>query len=365
VKYTFFTYLFSILYYTFERKNMKKTLLILATVASSSAFAQITINAGNLVDAMSVVELAIDLNQISHTPSGPNQTWDYSGLVESESNSLQFGAPSWFTAGSNFPNASLGSVDQSGTEVFYSKTDTAFDLLGAYGDFTGDGNLTSVSFSPYQRQLNFPSTYGSTFENESAINLTINDVQGVDSVVVTITTYKTSEIDAWGNITTPFGTFNTLRQHVKDSVVQSFTAYLFGLPVQNQSETELTHTYSFYTDAENSKYILLQYTFDPEFSTVADVQWQKSAPVASIEVAQKTNSFIAFPNPALDVVTVLSDASMNGELTVVDLVGKVIYTENLTNTQQKTIDVSSWKAGMYVFNISSNGKTSSKKVTVK
>jgi hypothetical protein len=345
---------------------MKKMLLLVATVVSTSAFAQITITSANVVDPMQVIEMATDTAPlITHTPAGANQTWDYSSLMESETNSMEFGAPAWFTGGSNFPTASMGSIDQTGTEVFYLKSDQVFDLVGVFGDFVGDGTNTAVNFNPAQRQLTFPSTFGTTFNNLSVAKAKVNDIQGLDSVVVNITTHRFSLIDSWGNLTTPFGTFNSIRQHIKDSVIQEFTAYLFGFPVQNQSETFITHTYSFYTDAANSRYTLVQYNYDPEFNIIEEVQWQKSAPVVSLKEIEPKETFLVFPNPSSDYVTLVSNSTFNGELTVVDMLGKTIYTESLNNTPQKSIQVSTWEPGVYIFKLISNGKTITKKVTVK
>jgi hypothetical protein len=250
-------------------------------------------------------------------------------------------------------------------EVFYRKTNETFDVVGAYGDFIGDGTNIAVPFNPYQQQLSFPSTFGTTFQNVSIAKVKINDFQGLDSVVVNLTTHRFSTMDAWGSLTTPLGTFDVLRQHIKDSVIQSFTAYIFGFPVQEDTQTDITHTYSFFSNSPDSRYTLVQYNYNPEFNIIEEVQWQRSAPSVSVKEIEKKETFLVFPNPSSDVVTLISNSTFNGELTVVDMLGKTIYSETLNNTPQKSIQVSGWEPGVYIFKLNSNGKTITKKVTVK
>ncbi|MFK8043964.1 MAG: PA domain-containing protein [Crocinitomicaceae bacterium] len=76
---------------------------------------------------------------------------------------------------------------------------------------------------------------------------------------------------------------------------------------------------------------------------------------------------IAFPNPASENVSImLNDMSGSGFLTVVDLEGKVVISNNVTIDASKlTVDVSDLASGMYVFNLNlENGKTSTFNVVV-
>jgi hypothetical protein len=73
----------------------------------------------------------------------------------------------------------------------------------------------------------------------------------------------------------------------------------------------------------------------------------------------------AYPNPAIDAVTI----SINGEgvanLTVTDVAGKVVISNAVTlNAGKANVNIASLNAGIYVFNVAlENGKTSQFKVT--
>jgi len=338
---------------------MKTTLFFGALFICFSSSSQIFITSAHFIDASDVVQIGIDTNpSITHTPSGPNQTWDYGELNDYEIDFIGFGVADWFNGYSNFPNATLGTTDADGIQIFFRKNTDAFDLIGIYGDLFGEGTNSAVGFSPYQRQLSFPSTYGTTFTNESVINLTIEDFDDADSVEVTVTTHRTSVFDAWGTITTPFGTFNAIRQYTKDSTIQSFTAYLFGFPVFNDSETVVTHNYSFYSDAQNARYILLQYTYDPNTELLSNVQWQMAAPVLNNPTDLTQNQITIYPNPASDNINILFEQPFFGDISISDASGKVVYDASLVGDNNLNLVLNNWTPGVYLLHLKSASETS-------
>lgn len=74
----------------------------------------------------------------------------------------------------------------------------------------------------------------------------------------------------------------------------------------------------------------------------------------------------SFPNPAKDVVTVKVKAAGDAVLTVTDLAGRVVSTQNITISNGSfTANVSGFNAGTYVFSMSyANGASSQFKVVV-
>lgn len=336
-------------------------LLSLSTMVS----AQIFITSAHFIDVSDVVQIGIDTNpSITHTPAGPNQTWDYGELNDYETDFVALGMAEWFSGASNFPDATLGTQDETGIQIFFRKNTEAFDLMGIYGELFEEGEQSALGFSPYQRQLTFPSTYGTTFTNVSTINLTIEDFEGLDSIVVTVVTHRFSEMDAWGSLSTPFGTFDAIRQHVKDSTIQSFTAYLFGFPVGSESETFVSHNYSFYSDAQNARYILLQYNYDPEFDILENVQWQMAAPILNNENNLNDLQATIYPNPANHQVNVKFEQSFSGELIVLDISGQIIFQKQYENLMHDFVDVNNWTAGVYIFQFKSENIIQLKKVVI-
>lgn len=92
------------------------------------------------------------------------------------------------------------------------------------------------------------------------------------------------------------------------------------------------------------------------------------APASELGVEENTNVDVkAYPNPATENVTILLNGlAGNAALTVVDIEGRVILTDNVNITNSTlSVDVRDLANGMYVFNLKlENGQTSTFNVVV-
>jgi len=61
-----------------------------------------------------------------------------------------------------------------------------------------------------------------------------------------------------------------------------------------------------------------------------------------------------FPNPATNLLNIhLNKAPNNNELVITDILGKEVIKESLSNIDN-TIDISTWKKGVYLYNLKNN-----------
>jgi hypothetical protein len=73
-------------------------------------------------------------------------------------------------------------------------------------------------------------------------------------------------------------------------------------------------------------------------------------PLAVQEIASA--SFEVYPNPASDVVTIsFSNIPQDGNLTITDVLGRVVMNEGLTNNSIQTLDVSALPSGNYIITV--------------
>jgi hypothetical protein len=345
---------------------MKRILSLSFAFCSLQAISQITVNSWQFLGPSEVVVMALDEQpSISHTPSGPNQTWDYGELNEYSADGVAFGPAQWFTGNQYFPNANFGAEDE-GTSIFFRKNNEGFDLMGVYGDVMETGESMPITFSPYQRQIAFPMTYGQTWQNTSALQITITDLEEFgdvgDSLVVTVTTYRTGNVDGWGTLNTPLGTFDALRLHTQDSIVESVVVYAFGFPIFNESETTFENSYSFISNSLNSKYILVQYSYDPELELMSNVQWQMTTPVlASEDNASKVQPEI-YPNPTTDSFKI-SNLAIGDKISILASNGQLVSSFKVSSSDMD-FDVSNLSSGNYVVFIQGKTNVSAKKLSV-
>lgn len=334
---------------------MKKTLLLASALFSlGTAQSQITITEANIVSALDVITQSNDtLPSVAIPSGGENQTWDYStGLVAHEETSMSFTNPDWLANASYFPSANLGAVDQDGFEVFFIKDATEFGIVGFAGDFlgmgTGDVQLQS---DPAEILLQFPANYNDSYTTSSSSSFMLLGADlgvPVDSIVVKTYTTKTVLIDAWGSISTPYGTFDALRVNEMSVETDSTWTYFFGVETLFDNNESTNYSYIFYSDDAATKFPVLEMSHD-NAGTVYNVSWLKGAPAVSIDELASTNTSI-FPNPAINSFNVdIKDKEIT-EIEIYQMDGSLVLNQEI-NAQTTLVDVSQVKAGVYIYKL--------------
>jgi hypothetical protein len=336
----------------------RKLLFVLSLVTSATSFAQITINANDVIGFGEFIERTYDtIPAIAHGPAGVNQTWNYGALLNAHTTeNFGFGAASWYAGNTEFPDANLGINDAaSNSTVFVRKNVDALDIMGVYGDLFGTGSDEALVFDPFDRLITFPSTYETEFFNTYTFDLTLDGAAfGVDSIVANNTTDKTSTFDAWGSVTTPFGTFDVIRQYVYEYSSTEIDAYLFGTSVFNDVIVEETHTYYFWTNDAGSRYAVLEYTYDPIADMVTEAIWQSSAPVLALEEeGLPVSSLNVFPNPTSELLTIEVDGLGAHNFEIVDGLGRTALKGNMEGNVT-AISVAALENGIYTVRLTNN-----------
>jgi hypothetical protein len=356
---------------------MKKTLLsltLLTSIGIYSAQAQITVDLADVVAAGDAIEQAQDTisNGITIGSSGANQTWDFSSLHQDELDTLFFMDASPSPGNSNFPLSNLVMQESSDDSswVFLTKDASGFFMNGLL-QLQQDGSFQAVNFA--STLITFPSTMGTNFVdswNGVLIVLPVDtDPDGpgptpiIDSVKITRASSLSSNIDAWGDVTTPFGTFASLRQVVEDQTIDTtwtasggsgvwemidpVLASLFNL---DQIAYDTTRTARWWTNNPISKFPIVEMDYEDN-GTVNNIDWQKSTLVAAVTEQSVSVSTVSLsPNPAKTEVTIKTDLTNNNTIKILDITGKLIV-EKSFNTSQITLPVSAFNNGIYFYNI--------------
>jgi hypothetical protein len=341
---------------------MKKRLLSAVTIlclGTASSYGQISLNQYDMGTIGLQIQQAHDTLPPAGTmpgPKGANQTWNFAGISQDFVDTVTFTNPSWTPNGSNFPTANLA-ILAGGAVIYITNTSTSATSPGVAADFTGSGNMVSAKNTPPEVFMNWPATYGNNFQQ--TLRRTAKFYYGqdpgigvtIDSVRLRATVIKTDTLDAWGSVTTPMGTFNSLR--VKEYIVEydSIDAYVQFVGWQNDAivQQDSTLTYSWW--AKNIGYQVVQMTMDIPNDTVTSVSWLRTTPSNTSVNELSVGASVIYPNPASDAVTFVIDNTDASMITVYDVTGRIVNTVSVTGLNTTRLNVSEWSNGIYSYRV--------------
>ncbi|MEQ9187534.1 MAG: T9SS type A sorting domain-containing protein [Cryomorphaceae bacterium] len=194
-------------------------LLALATIFTAVTHAQITITQADYGQAGDSLIVGYD----DFPPSGlsvggtGSQTWDFTSLSLSNINSLNFVDPVNTISGGAFPNADLA-IERQNDTLFFASSSAAFVIDGFAGSGFGFPINIIADFNPNSTQIEFPSTLNASFVDTAVFDTTVNCAEfgfgsTCDSARLKRVLIGTSTVDAYGEVSTPGGTFTTVRQY--------------------------------------------------------------------------------------------------------------------------------------------------------
>lgn len=257
---------------------MKKQLLTLTLAfCTFLGYSQITIDSADFGQIGDEVIVVFDSVVSGHTvapPSSSAQTFDYTGLSFSATDTYYFLDPSGAPGASSFPNSNLlvtsgGGVDQN----FLIKTDSNLLMDGVYGDPFGVGSVESLNFDPNVLLTPFPLNYGDSYTSTQRIDTTLEDtITGLfDSLRLVSTTTIISSVDAFGTLNLPNLSESVLRKYDVEVRSDSVFGLIFGIWTTVQEATITSHYYRFL--AKNRGYYVLEAEAD-SLGNVLNVEYQ-------------------------------------------------------------------------------------------
>lgn len=351
---------------------MKKNLLFAALLFASGANAQITITNADMPSVNDTFRLSttVDSWGIDASLTGANYTWDFSFLeftsqdvdtavsVTSTPPLYQFYFnniilyPEWKAdyaiRGQDFSLLSMISF----TKIydFYKKSSSAFENVG-FGTTINGLLPASIRKMPVEVVYPMPLNYLDTYTNFSAFEMNIPSLMNYRQ-----TKDKSGEVDGWGTITTPFGTFNALRVKITQDIVDSIYLDTLGFPFEIPRPTETQYHWL----APGEDVPVLQINETSGFIT-SIIYKDKVHPVGLDELGY-TIDVSVFPNPSVNVIHVNAGEVINSyQLT--DLTGKIVLSQNI-NAKAFVIDATMIASGNYILNMKSNKGIAVNKVSI-
>jgi hypothetical protein len=349
---------------------MKKLLVLVACCSVVVLHAQITLTpASNFTAGTTHITGNRNSNlapNVVQGNAGPSQswnfvttTWDYydtTNFISVSSVPASYSAP--------YPQSNFAHYKDSDTTRY---TFWHTDANGLHGDGSAntDPNF-GIQYQHYQDPLTYmgwPMTYGTTLYDTAYTDYTSPIAMGsIDSTRQVMEVYYTIEADAWGTITTSYGSYNVLRVkregHYTIQYYTHDTVSGWSFPITSFLDERL---YEFWTDAAIGWPIArLAVNW---FSDTVTGYWIMTNLITDVNaLVKKEDALEIYPNPASEEITIATEVGAQWE--IADVMGRVVIT-GVARSEWERIDVAALAEGIYVISSIDNvGTRTSRRLVV-
>ncbi len=348
---------------------MKTKFILLFLSYTCVSFGQITLNSENypvVGDQIITVRdtLAVGLSQ---GEPGENQVYDFTQFIAHQTDTINFLDPDSTIYSDDFPNATVAYLKDS-TYGFFTQNSEQAELVGGVGYNRVSEDPIVLNYTNNETIAKFPTSYNDMWNDTSQYDFTI-DVSttfGIDSARNKRDTYKQVHNDGWGNVITSYGNFQCLRQKTYVTVID--TTWLHSLNggwaiLGTDIETDTLFTWS--TDYPSAKYPIASTRLDGNGNFTYLEVLRIANDGLSSKGSTRLNNVTIYPNPTHDRVNLSGlKTNTNYDLTLFNSSGQAVYTENLINTNNKTLDLSNFDKGIYFLSVTNEDGSSSVKQTL-
>jgi len=327
---------------------MKKTLplitssIVYCAMCIMQSSAQITLGSNDLPHSGHIYNLstAVPFSGMDATLTGANFTWDYSqlattrtgGRVDTFITVAQTASfySIYFTdiafnphrsnqaiAGTNFTLGTFITVTNA-FNFFYNST-SSYNQTG----FGANINIipTPIGYTPEDVVYKYPVAYGNVDSSNSSYNLPLGFIYYQRDMT------RHNEVDGWGQLTTPYGTFAALR--IKSTVVQQDTFHVDTIVHYGMKLPPITTVEYKWLGAGKGEPLLQINMTGP---AVTSIVYQDSVRTAGIPFQEKPAviDLNIFPNPASDRVFMQYSLSSGSDvhIDITDLSGAIIVSSD-------------------------------------
>ncbi|MFN4951465.1 MAG: T9SS type A sorting domain-containing protein [Flavobacteriales bacterium] len=334
---------------------MKNLIFIAIFCVSNYGFTQITFDQSDMPSVGDYIPRRSDTMTVLPGPggSGPNQVWNFTALsnnVISENTNVISVAST--PNGNQFGGSNMAMTNDNANYLYFNKSAQAFTTQGYSGDLLGTGTI-NAQFSPDLTLHQFPRTFGSSFTDTygidvivpgAAINPLISQIHFKRSSVVKDTT------DAWGQITTPFGTYDVLRIHTMETYVDSVWAQPLFPPTWSLVSTSADTTHSYSWVGKGGKLAIAEMSFDT-LGVPKIFKWTEMQGIAVGLTENQTSEIKITPNPTSSSgIISIQSCEIGEKFTLVNTLGKVVM-EGCILTKPLELNLTNLDQGLYILTL--------------
>lgn len=299
-------------------------------------------------------------------PSGANQTWNFSSVVDLGSTSVtQYMNAAGTPYASSFPSANIA-LTSPGTGFYqYINHQSAYiDFLGYQTYDSANSVNLMYTYSDPLRYSTFPVTYNTTTNDTYAASSTMS-VSGITLNIYDSGT-STAVADAWGTVITPAGTYsNCLR--IKTTRISRDSMVYVGIPIPPVVTVSHSVSYSWVEGNGAVGASRMQISIDSTFddtgalqSSDKTVQYLSSLVTGIDHVTVEESPLNVYPNPAAEYITLSSDDFNTGMsvVNIYNLRGQKVYSSELSTAPgtELSIPVDKLMSGVYTVSVTGGNK---------
>lgn len=309
---------------------MKRITFLLSILLTINAFGQISITSSDMPVPGDTLRssIAFNMDEFDFSRTGPDYNWNFSTLIPIEQRIdsfitvLETPVTFWpfFLTSANLvtkfnPASLLPGLPSAEAYRFLQNNATSYTDAG-YG-IIFEGTPLPLKFAQADEVYRFPMTYGQSWNGEAGLEIGLPDLG-----YLMIERSRENEIDGWGSLTTPFGTFEVLRYR---SVVDEFdSVYIEEGGIGQGIQRNYTE---YHWLAKESGIPLLQVSIDEQLGSTAI--YRDSARFITVGLnAQfaERNKLTVYPNPTSNLFTIShqAKAGSQAELSIYDLQGMLV-----------------------------------------
>ena len=294
------------------QKNLLFFAMAITLLCSTPSIGQITIHSSDMPSANDTIRLstaAPTTPGIDLTITGANTLWDYSQLqwtsqtIDTFLTVLSTGLIYQFAFfSSSFaqkgPDVGIATVQLTDVYNFYGKTSTLFQQTGIGA--TLNGLQTPLNFTSKDVIYRFPLNFGNQDTSNSVYGITIPSLGSYNANQTRI-----NDVDGWGTLLTPYGSFNCLR--VKSTLTGHDSIYVSAASTGFGFDRALTREYKWL--ATGKKVPVLQINTQellPGNETITSIVYRDSVRVLIVGVGEVNDlsQVNIYPNPASDKLNI-------------------------------------------------------------
>ena len=240
------------------------------------------------------------LTSVNYGSAGANQVYDFSALTNTHPLTISYVAASTIPQHTSFPTANQALLSN-GSYVYLDSTSSKYSAVGLQG--MAYSLLVLTPISPPEVLYEFPTQYQSTYQSSWGFYQGFKGNQvgqsSVDSVREIYTDNFTSDVDGWGKVITPVGSYRGLRIKQVHTITIEVDAYysIIGSDSWHNVTTGTYYVTEYSYVSKETKGALVSFSYNDTTGQIRDAQYSlipPAPPVAGFSSVNGASGLVTF-----------------------------------------------------------------------